>query len=103
MNTQQKFKYLKGTIPENLNTNVIHSTYCIAKGGTGASNHYWMSKNQSILKNITQIDGTPVCLHRNVEVKGRTIPPSRAFNTSKNGNHITATPKLQPDIHRSAL
>jgi hypothetical protein len=53
---------MKDTYPDNFykKSNDIH--YCIAKGDTGASSHYFMTKNKNILQNIKQINGPPVLL-----------------------------------------
>ena len=49
---------------ENFKKNVTtnHHNYCIAKGDTGASSHYFMAKNKNILKDITQVKGPSVLL-----------------------------------------
>ena len=38
------------------------TTYCVAKGDTGASHHYWTNNNKSILKNLTKMKGISVQL-----------------------------------------
>ena len=43
---------MTATKPENLKTIQSESTlYCMAKGDTGATNHYWRSQDKNILKN----------------------------------------------------
>ena len=32
--------------PENLKEIMTKNTYCVAKGATGATNHYWMQKDK---------------------------------------------------------
>ena len=41
--------------PENLENN--HTHYCIAKADTGASNHYWRGKDDSILQQVINQPG----------------------------------------------
>ena len=59
-------KYLncmKATQPENIKNEVINNTItCVAKGGTGATSHYWMKQNSSILENKQKANGIPVQL-----------------------------------------
>ena len=61
-----KYDYLncmKATQPENIKNEVINNTItCVAKGNTGATNHYWMKQNSSILQNKQNATGISVQL-----------------------------------------
>ena len=49
--------------PEKLNfVSNITTSYCVAKGDTGATGHYWTEKDKGILKNIKQTNGPSVQL-----------------------------------------
>ena len=49
--------------PEKLNfVSNITTSYCVAKGDTGATGHYWTDKDKGTLKNIKQINGPSVQL-----------------------------------------
>ena len=50
LNVTTSSKCMKNTYPDNFNkkSNDIH--YCIAKGDTGASSHYFMTENKNIKK-----------------------------------------------------
>ena len=54
------FKCMKAIKPDNLNKNVTFNedTICVAKGDTGASSHYWMTKDKNILENTKKHTGT---------------------------------------------
>ena len=62
------FKCMTASTPDNLkHTTTIsyNNEMCVAKGDTGASHHYWMKKDDKILKNLTKIDGLRVQLPNN--------------------------------------
>ena len=62
------FKCMTASTPDNLkHTTTIsyNNEMCVAKGDTGASHHYWMKKDDKILKNLTKIDGPRVQLPNN--------------------------------------
>ena len=52
---------MKYTNLDNFKKNV-NNDYYIAKGDTGASSHYYMTKNKDVLKDIQQIQGPPILL-----------------------------------------
>ena len=56
-------------IPDNLNNIFRNNNYCVAKGNTGATSHYWMDKHKSILHNTVKFDGPPVQLPNNEVVR----------------------------------
>ena len=51
--------------PEKLNLMSNTSSFCIAKGDTGATSHYWTDNDKEILHNIKKIKGPPVQLPDN--------------------------------------
>ena len=60
---------MKDFTPDNLN-NISHdNTYCVAKGDTGATSHYWMEENKDILMNNSKINGPPVQLPNNEVIR----------------------------------
>ena len=56
---------MKKTISENLNNVFRKNNYCVAKGDTGATSHYWIDKHKSILQNTKKVNGPPVQLPNN--------------------------------------
>ena len=64
-NSTINVKCMKAIQPKKFNLNNKNDTYCVAKGDTGASQHYWMKQDENLLKNITQIESTAVQLPNN--------------------------------------
>ena len=54
MNNKNCLNCMTAQKPEKLKTSDANSTlYCVAKGDTGATNHYWRTQDKNILKNTT--------------------------------------------------
>ena len=56
---------MKEIIPENLNNILHNNTYCVAKGDTGATSHYWMEEHKNVLSKNKKFNGPPVQLPNN--------------------------------------
>ena len=53
---------MKAKQPDNIKNTINHTITCVAKGDTGATSHYWMKQNSSILKNKQKVKGISVQL-----------------------------------------
>ena len=83
--------------PEKLNTiNHISTDFCVAKGDTGATSHYWKQTDRHILKNIKKVNGPSVQLPNNTVISATEqgdLPLPREF--SDNARKATILPDLK--------
>ncbi len=54
--TTDYLKCMTAQKPEKFKLNVANTTYCVAKGDTGATNHYWKPQDKNILQNIKKAE-----------------------------------------------
>lgn len=93
---------MKERNPDNLyhNSKFESINYCIAKGDTGASSHYWRGKDKEVLKNTTKINGPAVKLPNDELIYATEqgdLPISTQLSTTAQKAMIL------PNLHSSSL